>query len=154
ASAGVYVDSSSNNRVAGNYIGTDKTGTVALGNAGDGISLSNAPNNTIGGTAAGAGNVISGNGRVGVWVFGAAASGNRIQGNLIGTDKTGRVALGNGLATSLPGVMLQGALNNLIGGSDAASRNVISGNGSYAVFVTGSQATGNRIQGNYLGTNS
>ena len=50
------------NVVQGNYIGTDITGTVDLGNTNDGVLInSGAANNTIGGAAAGAGNLISGN---------------------------------------------------------------------------------------------
>ena len=63
-----------NNRVLGNYIGTDVTGTAALGNGADGVLLSGAVNNTIGGTVAGAGNVISGNGRIGVYLSLCAVS--------------------------------------------------------------------------------
>jgi len=49
--------------VQGNYIGVDATGRAKLANVGDGVAVANAAtNNTIGGAAAGAGNVISGNG--------------------------------------------------------------------------------------------
>ena len=61
------------NLVQGNYIGTDSTGTVALGNGRSGVRISSAigstdsaSHNTIGGTAAGAGNLISGNKEDGV----------------------------------------------------------------------------------------
>ena len=54
--------------VEGNSIGTDVTGTIALANGGDGVDLSSAPPNTIGGTAAGAGNVISGNAQAGIQI--------------------------------------------------------------------------------------
>ena len=51
----------SHNTVAGNFIGTDKAGTVAIGNVIDGIRIDvGASDNTIGGTTAGAANVISG----------------------------------------------------------------------------------------------
>ena len=53
--------------------------------------------NTIGGTAAGAGNVISGNTDDGVEITGTGTTGNVVAGNYIGTDVTGTVALGNGL---------------------------------------------------------
>src|SRR5713226_3900676 len=51
---------SSGNVIAGNYIGTDITGTIAMANAKDGIEI-DGPNNIIGGTTAAARNVISGN---------------------------------------------------------------------------------------------
>ena len=49
------------NVVQGNFIGTDRTGLVALGNSGNGVDIVGSDHDTIGGTAAGAGNVISGN---------------------------------------------------------------------------------------------
>src|SRR6266705_177468 len=63
------------NVVQGCFIGTDLTGTNAAGNFGDGIYLS-APGNLIGGTALGAGNVISGNGSNGVVIASINASNN------------------------------------------------------------------------------
>ena len=87
----------SGNLVQGNLIGTDVTGTAALGNGGEGIEI-DVPSNTIGGTAAGAGNVISANTGNGVLIFNATATGNLVQGNAIGTDVTGTGPLGNALA--------------------------------------------------------
>ena len=80
-----------------NAVGTAAipNGTAAIPNGGDGIFINNAPNNTIGGTAAGAGNLISGNTFVGIELFGRLTSKNVIQGNKIGTDFTGRLTLPN-----------------------------------------------------------
>src|SRR5207244_590709 len=58
-----------NNVVAGNYIGTDVTGTKALGNGFDGVSV-NSTGNVIGGSAPGAGNVVSANRGNGIAIFG------------------------------------------------------------------------------------
>ncbi|HJQ29622.1 MAG TPA: hypothetical protein VJ827_09780, partial [Rubrobacter sp.] len=92
------------NKVAGNYIGTDASGTQALGNAGGGVRIENqASNNTIGGTDADDGtvdgvvkarNMISGNSGDGVFI-GAGAKGNEVRDNYIGTDTSGTHALGN-----------------------------------------------------------
>ena len=49
-------------RVQGNYIGTNSSGLAAVPNSSVGVAITNASNNTIGGTAPGAGNLISGNG--------------------------------------------------------------------------------------------
>ncbi len=99
--SGVFLSGASGNLVQGNSIGTDASGRVALPNAVDGVFLADAASaNVIGGTATGAGNVISGNARVGVFLLGSGTSGNLVQGNGIGTDATGLVPLGNGL--SLP----------------------------------------------------
>ena len=69
-----------NNRVEGNFIGTDVTGTTALGNTDDGVFISLA-NNTVGGTTAGAGNVIAFN--VGAGVAVSSGNGNDILSNFI-----------------------------------------------------------------------
>ena len=81
--------------VQGNLIGTNAGGTAAIPNGHDGIFINDAPNNTIGGTAAGAGNLISGNGSVGIQLFGTLTSGNVIQGNALGLDAAGRPTLPN-----------------------------------------------------------
>ncbi|MDQ5867549.1 MAG: CSLREA domain-containing protein, partial [Chloroflexota bacterium] len=78
---------STGNLIQGNYIGTNAAGTSALPN-GTGIILDNAPNNTIGGTAAGAGNLISGNTGAGVDVV-SGTTGTLLQGNYIGTNAAG-----------------------------------------------------------------
>src|SRR5207248_9859961 len=77
------------NRVEGNFIGTNAAGSSALGNALFGVVIADAPNNTIGGPAFGARNVISGNGSDGILVMGAAATGTVVQGNFIGTAADG-----------------------------------------------------------------
>ena len=69
--------------------------------------------NTIGGTGASAGNVISGNRLAGVAIAGANTSGNLVEGNFIGTDSAQSNTIGNGVA----GVLINaGAVNNTIGG--------------------------------------
>ncbi|MCS6804450.1 MAG: right-handed parallel beta-helix repeat-containing protein [Acidobacteriota bacterium] len=135
------------NRIQGNYIGTDAAGNVALSN-GIGIFVNNAPGNVIGGDAVGAGNLIAGNGE-GVRIVGSGATGNHVQGNLIGTNATGTAAIGN----FQDGIVIQDAPGNLIGGVGSAARNVISGNQSRGVFITGN-ATETVVQGNYIGTNA
>ena len=93
--SGIHVSGSTsqNNVIEGNFIGTDPTGTVARPNGGGGVFLENGPsNNTIGGTTPAARNLISGNSFIGVTVQGDT---NIVQGNLIGTDITGTLALGN-----------------------------------------------------------
>jgi uncharacterized repeat protein (TIGR01451 family)/CSLREA domain-containing protein len=71
------------NIVRGNFIGTDVSGTVALGNLADGVLIRNgASNNVIGGIAAGEGNVIAHNKLNGVDVFQASVR-NTIRGNRI-----------------------------------------------------------------------
>jgi len=83
------------NRIAGNYIGIDATGSSDVSGGYDGILLGDgAENNTIGGPAEGDCNVLSGMSG-GIRIFGSSSWGNVIQGNYIGTDRTGTQALGN-----------------------------------------------------------
>jgi Ca2+-binding RTX toxin-like protein len=141
--------------ILGNYIGTDITGTLARGNSSRGITIREGSNaSTIGGTTAAHRNIISGNVGDGVFITGTGTSNNGVQGNYIGTDLTGTLALDN-----LNGVVIRGgATNNRVGGGTAGSRNVISGhsfNGIVAaVSLLDVGTSGNRLQGNYIGTNA
>ena len=148
AAYGVLISgvSAQNNQVLGNYIGTDLTGTKDLDSRFSGVGISNAPNNTVGGTATGSRNLISGN-NTGVHIVGSQAQNNKVLGNYIGTDITGTQDLGNN-----SGVFLSSAPNNIVGGTTVESRNLISGNEQYGVLISGSDASGNQILGNYVGT--
>ncbi|MBD2048868.1 DUF4347 domain-containing protein, partial [Coleofasciculus sp. FACHB-64] len=137
---------STGNQVLGNYIGTNATGTADLGNTQNGVEIQYAPNNIIGGATAGAGNVISGNNNNGIWITGNTATGTQVLGNYIGTNASGKVAIGN----SLRGITVS-APDNTIGGTAAGAGNVISGNVE-GIAIQGTEATGNQIQGNYIGT--
>src|SRR6266576_2660267 len=112
------------NVIQGNYIGVAANALQAVSNGTDGITLNGAPGNLIGGTNSGARNLISGNGQVGIFLNGAGATTNRIEGNYIGTDAAGSAALGNTLA----GITMAGAPSNSVGGLSVEARNVISGN--------------------------
>ena len=153
---GVFL-SGSDNLVLGNFIGTTADGTAAIGSDGSGIWIEGA-NNVIGGPAAGAGNLISGNGPQykgggalagGVVISGTFATGNLIQGNLIGTDIGGTAALGNRL-----GVDIYGTSGNTIGGTVTGAGNVISGNTGHGIVIEGPGASANLVQGNLIGTDA
>ena len=134
----------------GNYIGTNATGTAAVGNE-IGIDLeSQATHDTIGGTAAGDGNLISGNASRGI-LIGGACNNNLIQGNNIGLDVTGTTALST---TSFAAVDLEQVTNNIIGGTAAGARNILSGHqyGVYILGFGGNSGQLNTIQGDYIGT--
>ena len=75
----------------------------------------------IGGDAAGASNVVSGNDRIGVYIVGSDATGNQVKGNLIGTDSSGIADVGN----TLDGVVIQDAPNNTVGGASPGAGNVV-----------------------------
>jgi hypothetical protein len=139
------------NQVLGNFIGTDVTGTTALGNFQDGIVISfGASNNIVGGTAPGAGNLISGNEGQGIQIQNVDTTGNQIQGNFIGIDASGAVALGN---LQIGIVILTGASNNIVGGGTSAARNLVSGNDGGGIWLQGGGTVSNTIQGNFVGTN-
>ena len=147
--SGVEINGSgaTGNKVQGNYIGTDKDGANALANSGDGVLIDGAPNNTIGGLMTRRSkprNIISGNDTSGVHIKGADATGNKVQGNYVGIDKTGHSDLGN----STDGVFIDGASDNTLGGTTAGARNIISGNSSDGIIIFGSTATGNKVEGN------
>jgi CSLREA domain-containing protein len=135
------------NIVQGNYIGTNATGTTALGNGDDGVKVEIADGTIIGGTTAASRNIIAASVHNGVILKGVDTVNSLVQGNYIGTSVSGTTSLGNGQA----GVRIEGAINNTIGGTVAGARNIISGNNLYGVFVD-SAATGNSIEGNYVGT--
>jgi titin len=135
------------NLVQGNYVGTDESGSAAIPNE-MGIPVY-APGNTIGGSEAGAGNLISGNRTNGVNFHGEEATGNRVLGNLIGTDATGATALGNGDV----GVAMHNRANdNTIGGTESGAGNVLSGN-TLGILIGDLSVSGTLIQGNHIGTN-
>jgi hypothetical protein len=115
----------SRNVIQGNFIGTDASGTVRLANE-SGMEVTGVFN-LVGGTAPGAGNVISGNRRWGVHVRGSR---NTVQGNRIGTDLSGTALLGN----DFNGVRVNGSYN-LIGGSLATAANTIYYNALAGVSV-------------------
>ncbi|MCI0390612.1 MAG: FG-GAP-like repeat-containing protein [Acidobacteria bacterium] len=140
----------SGNLVQGNYLGVDATGGRALGNTRSGVVVNfGASNNIIGGAAAGAGNIILDNTESGVYIQHSDSAGNLVQGNLIGFNGKGLTAGHN-----LDGVTIDGASRNTVGGTTPAARNVISSNnwGIEIVGFAGDDASGNLIQGNYIGT--
>ena len=149
------------NRVWGNYIGTDVTGQASVPNF-QGVVILGAARNRIGGTEPEMGNLISGNASVGIQIFNDAtvfngqpifnppgvATGNVIQGNLIGTNAQGTDRLSNA-----QGIFINDASSNLIGGTEPGAGNVIAGNRSIGIQILGDNATGNAVIGNFIGTN-
>ncbi|MGH2712155.1 MAG: LamG-like jellyroll fold domain-containing protein, partial [Actinomycetota bacterium] len=152
------------NKVQGNYIGTDDSGNsalcvpcaspaldYALGNGNHGVYLNGSPDNLIGGSAPGAGNVVSGNDQYGVKIEGAGATGNMVEGNHIGIGADGSTSLRN----NFDGLAIVNASDNDVGDGAAAGRNVISSNTGHGVYLAGgSLTTGNTIAGNYIGTDA
>ena len=146
--AGIFVNGDSvGNRIEGNFIGTNPTGTIDRGNGQDAVTIFAGPSQTVvGGTTRAARNLLSGNGNRGVAILDSDSS--RIQGNYVGTDKSGTKDLGNGEA----GVLLQGS-NNSVGDGTAAGSNIIAFNGKDGVEVGGSLSFGDTILRNSVFSN-
>jgi hypothetical protein len=137
--------------VQGNLVGTNAAGTAAIPNGSDGMTTDAnglGGTYTIGGSAANAGNVFSGNTARGLFV-GGFGSGTAfvVQGNLIGTDATGTQPLPNGYYG------LRGTMNGaVIGGTGAGEGNVIAYNPGGGI-VSDSGNTGVSMRGNSIHDN-
>jgi hypothetical protein len=158
---GISLDGAPSTLVAGNFIGTDVTGTLELGN-GAGIYVANGSDDAIiggtagttpGGPCTGACNLVSGNHGNGIDVTGGFAGNARVvvQGNFVGVDASGVDPLPNMLVGVRAG---GGSTQTLIGGSSPSARNVISGNGDSGVDLGGGGGGGHTVHGNHIGTNS
>jgi CSLREA domain-containing protein len=154
---GVFLNNAAtNNQIRGNFIGIDATGTAALPNKVDGVQVSSASNNTIGGTTTTERNVISGNQMRGIQIVNGTATGNKVIGNFIGMNAAGTATIGN----AEHGVFVQDAPGNTVGGTTAAEGNVIAGNGTVGSPFTSigvrvienpmQNGTGNKILGNSI----
>ncbi len=144
------------NIIEDNFIGTDASGTNALGNTNNGITITGGSNNTIGGKTTLVSNLISSNGGRGIQILGsssAPATNNVVSGNEIGTDLTSSIVLGNGS----DGIGILNSSGNLIGGLAPGTSvgnppgNAIAGNGGNGIFIQGALATGNTVSGNVIG---
>jgi len=130
------------NIIRGNFVGTDVTGSYAIANLEEGISLwDGSTDNWI------QNNLVSGNGDNGIGLTDGASS-VTITGNYVGLDASGTFSIPNGYC----GVMLRaGATDNTIGGDTPEERNVISGNAINGVAIWSNDAGHNTIRGNYIG---
>ena len=148
--AGVRIDTGTNNTLAGNFIGTDTTGTIARGNFNRGVLIVGSTLNNIGLSAVASRNVISGNSGTGISITGGGSA--TIRRALIGTDKTGTLDLGN----TQDGIRIADSSNSVIGvQGNAGGRNIISGNDGSGISIIQSSnqtsAGGNTIANNYIG---
>jgi CSLREA domain-containing protein len=140
--------------VQGNYCGTNSAGTAPVPKSGPGVTVYQADSAMIGGTAPGAGNLLSGasnNGDSGVQIL--ESTNTQIVGNLIGTAADGTTPLPN--LSSGVDIYLESS-NNIIGGTVPAAGNIIAFNGANGVHVDGSvpQVRSNTIRGNSIYANA
>ena len=136
---------SSGNVVAGNLVGPGGSGGAGVGNT-VGVYINGAPGNSIG---VAAGNVISGNSSVGVYILGSTSTGNIVAGNVIGLAPNGVQHLPN-----QNGIYIENAPGNVIGGVSAMAANLISANSLVGVYILGGQSVGNLVEGNVIGSNA
>jgi CSLREA domain-containing protein len=147
-SDGIVLSGGANNFVQGNFIGTDSTGSIDLGNGESGIRIQGLSTaNNIGGPSPGDRNVISGNNGDGIVFSGAGSDNNSVVNNFIGTNLTGAAMLGNGAN----GVNISGASGNFIGVAGPGGPNTIAFNTSNGVLVT--SGTANAIVSNSIFSN-
>jgi len=142
---GIFISSAGAHEVYGNFLGTDKTGTVAIPNAGSGLHSAIPSGNgspIIGGTLTGQFNLISGNTGVGLALTSTAD--HLVRGNRIGIDLGGTSALGNGGGTLAGGLSITGT------GTNTISENRVSGNRGPGVTIA---AGNNTLRLNRIGTN-
>ncbi|MBI2480127.1 MAG: right-handed parallel beta-helix repeat-containing protein [Planctomycetia bacterium] len=138
---GITLNASNTTTIQGNLIGTNAAGTAALGNTNDAIWIFNTNGATIGGTAAGAGNVVAGSTDSGIEI-GGASTGIVVQGNFVGTNLSDGILLYDA-----------GTANNTIGGTTAGACNVVANNSGNGVFLDFNVGAGNAIQGNSIYAN-
>lgn len=119
-----------------NYIGTNVAWTAAIPNSDHGVRINGVPSNAVGGTAAGARSVISGNTDCGISIEGSGAAADVVAGDYVGTDREGVYSCGNGSG----GVQIDGAPSNTIGGTAAGAGNLISENSMYRIEISGAGA--------------
>lgn len=143
---GIRIQTNGGNTIQRCHIGTDPTGTIALGNFSHGIEINDVPNNLIGRALVlpvmPDGNVISGNGGMGVFVNGASATGNQVHDNAIGTDPSFQLRLGN---SSFGARFFRAGNCSMVGGCVAA-------NGGGGIVVDGPGITGFSIAAVGVGT--
>ncbi len=147
---GIQLDTNGGNVIEGNYIGTDLTGAIDLGNTLHGVRIVGS-SNTVGGTSYEARNVVSGNDNFGVSISPGAVGGNVVHGNFIGTDATGTARIANGFGVRVDNEA-SSTSPTIIGGTAPGSGNVLSGN--LAGISLGGTLIGIRIQGNLIGTDA
>lgn len=137
----------SGHQVLGNFVGTNASGTAAVGN-GQGIAVAFGTKNvTIGGTTLGARNVVSGNVGAGILIQDIGSTGNQVLGNFVGTNPAGTVSLANDSGIGI----LNGAAQNIVGGTVAGAGNLVSGNNFIGIQLQGNGSSQNIVQGNIVG---
>ncbi|MDW3650984.1 MAG: T9SS type A sorting domain-containing protein [Bacteroidia bacterium] len=148
---GIALNGATYTDIINNLIGTDASGTKDRGNQRAGISLGdNSEHINI------IGNVIANNSgdEAGIWAVANIANVS-IEGNFIGTDRSGMLDLGNGDTVSYgAGITFgSGAHNVRIGGTNSGQGNVIAYNRGHGIWMYGNTGNAISILGNSIHSN-
>lgn len=137
----VLTDRSRNNRIVGNYIGTNNNGNAILENKEDGILISEGSNTVVGGPTPEERNIISGNRVIGIEIALQNSFNNLVQGNYIGINSAGTGVL----ATEGTGIFVGlNAHDNVLDG------NVIGGQRHFGILLF-DNARKNEMKNNRIG---
>ncbi len=149
-SSGMALFGSHGNKIVGNYFGVKRDGSGAFGDMEDGLDLEDSRANAIGGTSVGSGNIFGGVRNHALNLRGNCRR-NEIRGNYFGLAPDGDTVLSIG-ANCIG--LENGAKSNTIGGTSIAARNVFAGDARWAVSFRDAGTQGNKVKGNYFGTNA
>ncbi len=138
------------NNVWGNYIGTDVSGTSALGGTYGLVISGGAQSNYIGGNTASKRNIISGHTTWQLVIADPNSDSNEVKGNYIGTDVNGTAAIAN---TADGVAVIDGAKLNLIGGTNTGEGNVIAFNDKNGIQMSTAGTDNNKIYINVIRDN-
>lgn len=132
------------NVIVGNYIGTDVTGTMAIGNTYGVLFDDGSFGNRVGGDSDDERNIISGNVGYGVFFYNNGTNSNTLRNNYIGTDYTGLSAVPNAAGIIIDGI----SYSNII------DKNIISGNLQSGIGINITGSDNNVITRNKIGINA
>jgi CSLREA domain-containing protein len=144
--AGIWIDNEGGNQISGNFIGTIADGTAGGVGNGDGVDVRGGGFSLIGGDNPADRNIISGNTTNGINIGTDGTGANAVEGNYIGIDKSGAVAIANDVGVYIN----DGTDSNVVGCEVINGDNLISGNTSAGVRIEGSED--NLVEGNFIGT--
>ena len=143
----IYINSSAASTIQGNYIGTDRTGTLAMAGNNHGIRIGGTSDGSlIGGPAANEGNIISG---VGLGIYYDTASNLEAYGNTFGSGPTGSENIGNSFYAIQ--VSLAAGQGLKFGGLNAGEGNLLAYQGSWGIYIMNAGTAGSpTIEGNTI----
>jgi hypothetical protein len=145
---GIRIELADSNKIIGNIIGMDISGTIAIPNN-NGIEVYG-DYNIIGDTLPDYGNLISGNSGIGIYLNGGNTKFTKVQSNLLGTQIDSVTSAGS----QLVGVYIHNnSKSNLIGGFNNKAANIIGYFSSEGIIIQNSATDSNQIFNNYIGVN-